>query len=160
MTSKERIEQLEAENRNLRAQISKLELVKMPKSARPDPLPVDKVKADFNLSTPCYASDIAKLKRFVCFLIFAEATYTSAGTNTMRIRADYMSDAQYKLYCEILDKVYLILLEGRNESISQHLNVWDLNSPNVPQGIVRHVESKFFKNPYIHRGETDPRKGD
>lgn len=156
MTSDERIAQLEAENESLRLKLATLENIG--KSIRHDPLSEDKIAQDFNLSRGARSAR-DKLTWLTILILFAETEYQSnpyiSSSNRCRIRLNQMSDAQYNLYCETVDKIYSVLLKARNKSLSQHLNVWDLNSPNVPSRIISTLEQLPCE--YIHKGDKVPK---
>ena len=154
MTADDRIAQLEAENKALKVRLDALE--HRGKVARADPISMEKLQKDFNVTRlySRYARD--KLTWLTILLLFAETEYqTYPGANHIRIRFTQMSDNQYELYCETIDKLYDVLLDARNKSMSQNLNVWDLNSPNVPDSIVSTLEDSSYT--YIHKGDTVPK---
>ena len=158
MTDKERIQQLEEENQKLK---DKLSLLEGPaKVARIDPVTPERVKADFELPDDCRPQDISKLKQLIYMLVFPETTYAECRSSAMRIRLAYMSDAQYEFYCKLIEEIYKELLAARQYARDNNLNVWDLNCPNITRRIaIELVGGKRFKHPYIHKGESTPRKG-
>ena len=159
MTDAERIAQLEEENAKLKSKLAEFDV--QVKAARIDPIPPEKVVEDFDLPDDCKGSDISKLKQLIYMLVFPETTYVEGRSSATRIRLANMSDSQYEFYCNILNLIYENLLVARKTARDLNLNVWDLNSPNVTRGIANNiVKSKRFKHPYIHKGETSPRKGE
>ena len=129
------------------------------KSVRKDILQREKVISDFNLPECIVPDRICQLKQILIRILFAETTYCS-GSNYGRTRFSTMSDSQFELYDDTVTKIYDILLEARKTSIDENLNVWNLNSSNVPDYIRMCVEKDDYEFSYIHEGEEIPRKGE